>query len=257
MPAPPRAATGRFSNRVGDYVRYRPGYPAALPAWLQQTQGVDADHTVADIGAGTGISARMWLDAGHPVVAVEPNDAMRAAGQAALADMPGLRWVAGSAEATSLADASIDLVSAATAFHWFDPERARTEWARVLRPGGLAVVFWNTRAVDRSPVAAGYEALMHAFGTDYEQVTRRRPDDAAMEHWYGGGLRAMASFAHDQRLDFGGLQGRLLSSSSAPLPGQDGHAAMLDALRELFDRHAVDGYVDLAYDTRVFVGTLA
>ncbi len=251
------APTERFSNRVGDYVRHRPGYPEALVAWLRQSQGVDAGWRVADVGAGTGISTRMWRDAGHPVVAVEPNDAMREAGSAAMVGAPGVRWVAGTAEATTLDDASVDLVSAAQAFHWFDPAPTHAEWARILRPGGLAVVFWNSRDPARSPLMAGYEALLHEYGSDYGRVAERRQDDAAMQRWFGGGLRGMARFEHRQRFDFEGLRGRLLSSSSAPRAGEPGHEAMVEALRALFLRHAVDGRVDFDYDTRVFAGTLA
>lgn len=250
------APAERFTDRVDDYVRHRPGYPAALPAWLHHSQGIHADHEVADVGAGTGISARMWLDAGHPVVAIEPNPAMLSAARSVLAGHPRLRWVAAPAEATTLAEASVDIVSAATAFHWFDPQRVRGEWARILRPGGRAVVFWNSRAIERSALVAGYEALLLSHGSDYASVVARRPGDEAMLDWFGAGLQAMACFAHRQRFDFDGLRGRLLSSSSAPRPGQAGYRGMVDGLRALFERHAVDGEVDFDYDTRVFVGTL-
>lgn len=250
------APTERFSNRVGDYVRHRPGYPAGLVAWLHGTQGIDAGLQVADVGAGTGISTRMWHGAGHEVVAVEPNAAMREAGMAGFTGDPRVRWVAGSAEATTLADASVDVVSAAQAFHWFDPAPTRAEWTRVLRPGGLAVLLWNLRAVDRSPLMAEYEALQHAHGIDYARVAERHPDDDAIARWYGGGLRATASFPHVQRLDFDGLLGRLLSSSWAPQAGHPEYAPMVEALRALFDRHAVDGRVDFDYNARAFVGTL-
>lgn len=250
------APTERFSDRVDDYVRHRPGYPPALLAWLRQSQGINAGWHVADIGAGTGISTRMWLDAGHAVTAVEPNDAMRAAAQAWLADHPRLQWVAATAEATTLPDGGIDLVSAAQAFHWFDPQRVRDEWARILRPDGLAMVYWNSRAAERSALMAGYERLLHEFGSDYDCVAERRQDDQAMQHWFGEGFRAMARFPNRQRFDFDGLRGRLLSSSSAPQAGQPRHAAMIAALRELFDHHAVGGHVDFDYDTRVFAGTL-
>jgi SAM-dependent methyltransferase len=251
------APTERFSDRVADYARHRPGYPRALADWLRESLGVEPGRRVADIGAGTGIATRMWLDAGHDVVAVEPNHAMREAGIAALAGEPRLRWIAGTAEATGLGDAGVDLVSAAQAFHWFDPARTRAEWARILRPGGLAVVFWNSREPARSPLVAGCEALLHEYGRDYGQVAERHPDDAAMERWFGGGLRGTARFPHRQRFDFEGLRGRLLSSSSAPRPGEPGHAAMIADLRALFLRHAVEGMVDFDYATRVFAGTLA
>ena len=255
MPDAP-APTERFSHRVDDYVRHRPGYPPALLAWLRQSQGIDADWHVADIGAGTGISTRMWLDAGHAVTAVEPNDAMRAAAQAWLAGAPKLDWVAATAEATTLPDAGIDLVSAAQAFHWFDPVLVRAEWARILRPGGLAVVYWNSRVPEQSALMQGYEQLLHEYGSDYDRVAERHQDDDTMQRWFGDGFRAMARFPHRQRFDFDGLRGRLLSSSSAPQAGQPRHEAMIAALRELFERNAVDGQVDFDYATRVFVGTL-
>lgn len=251
------APTECFSDRVADYVRHRPGYPRALADWLRESLGVQPGRRVADIGAGTGIATRTWLEAGHEVVAVEPNDAMRQAGIAAMAGEPRVRWVAGTAEATGLDGASVDIVSAAQAFHWFDPARTRAEWARILRPGGLAVVLWNSREPARSPLVAGYEALLHEHGRDYGQVAERHPDDAAMERWFGDGLRAAARFPHCQRFDFEGLRGRLLSSSSAPRPGEPGHDAMVSDLHALFLRHAVEGMVDFDYATRVFAGTLA
>lgn len=252
--ADPHSPTERFGGRAADYARHRPGYPAALPAWLRDA-GI-APGRVADVGAGTGQSARMWLDMGHDVVAVEPNGAMRAAGAEALAGYAGLTWMDGTAEATTLDDASVGVVSAAQAFHWFDRERVRIEWARILAPGGTVVVFWNTRATRRSAVAAEFEALLQTYGRDYGAIVARKPDDAAMRDWFGRGLRASASFPHVQRLDRDGLRGRLLSASSTPRSGEPGHDAMLAALDDLFARHAVDGVVAVDYDTRVFVGTL-
>ncbi|WP_242108068.1 class I SAM-dependent methyltransferase [Luteimonas aquatica] len=248
--------TERFSNRVDDYVRYRPGYPPALLAWLRQAEGVTPDRVVADIGAGTGISTRMWLEAGHPVVGVEPNAAMREAAREWLRAFPGLRWVAAPAEATTLADASVDLVSAAQAFHWFDTDKVRGEWARILRPGGLAVVYWNSRVLEGSAFLEGYERLLRDFGTDYESVAERYQDDETMRRWFGAGFHGMASFPNRQRVDFDGLRGRLLSSSYAPRPGHPRFEPMLAALRELFDASATDGCVDFDYRTRVFAGAL-
>jgi SAM-dependent methyltransferase len=248
--------TKRFSDRVDDYVRYRPHYPAAIVEWLHDTQGVDAQWRVADIGAGTGISTRMWLDAGHAVIGVEPNAEMRTAAQRWLAAYPNLTWIAATAEATGLRDASVDLVSAAQAFHWFDLQRVRTEWSRILRPHGLAVVYWNSRVLEGSAFLEGYERVLRTFGTDYARVAERYQDDATMQRWFGAGLRGTARFPNCQRIDFDGLRGRLLSSSYAPQVGHSQHAAMLAELRELFDATAVDGCVDFEYSTRIFAGTL-
>ncbi|MCL7713991.1 class I SAM-dependent methyltransferase [Stenotrophomonas mori] len=254
---PSAAPTERFSDRVADYVRYRPGYPPALLDWLHRDIGVAAGATVADIGAGTGISTRLFLDAGHRVVAVEPNAAMRQAAERWLAaGHPQLSFAAGTAEATTLADASVGLVSAAQAFHWFDADAVRPEWRRILQPGGIALVYWNSRLLDVSPFLAAYERLLQDYGTDYSTVAERYQDDATMRAWFGAGLRGRVQLPNVQHLDFDGLRGRLLSSSYAPQPGHPRHAPMLAALRALFDAHAVDGRVAFEYRTRAFAGTL-
>jgi len=246
--------TERFSDRVADYVRYRPDYPPALLDWLQDQLGIANDWQIADIGAGTGIASRLFLDAGYRVTAVEPNAAMRAAMTEALAGARGFRAVDGNASATGLPGGSVDLVTVAQAFHWFDPERARREFRRILRPGGLAAIWWNSRRPTGTPFLEGYEALLQQHGADYAAVAERHADDAQMRAWFGAGLRGTARFEHRQRLDFEGLRGRLLSSSYTPRPGHPGHERMLQALHELFDATAVGGTVDMEYDTRVFAG---
>jgi len=205
--------TERFTTRVADYVRYRPDYPAALVDWLHREPGVPAGAQVADIGAGTGISSRLFLDGGHPVSAVEPNAAMRAAAVRWLGGDARFAAVAGSAEATTLADASVDLIAAAQAFHWFDQQAVKDEWRRILRPHGLVVVFWNSRRLSGTPFLEGYEQLLLDYGLDYSSVSERYNDDASMAAWFDGGLRGMARFDHGQLLDFDALRGRLLSSS--------------------------------------------
>ncbi|SEK77189.1 Methyltransferase domain-containing protein [Pseudoxanthomonas sp. GM95] len=249
-------STERFTSRVADYVRYRPDYPVALVEWLQRELHVPAHATVADIGAGTGISCKLFLDAGHPVIAVEPNAAMRTAAEDWLGDDERFAAVAGTAEATTLPDASVDLVTCAQAFHWFDQQAIKPEWRRVLRPGGLAVVFWNSRRLTGTPFLEGYEQLLLDYGLDYSSVAERYNDDASMAAWFDGGLRGSARFDHTQPLDFDALRGRLLSSSYAPQEGHPQHAPMLAALRTLFDTTSVDGTVGFDYDTRVFAGTL-
>ena len=247
----------RFDARAGEYDRYRPDYPPELLAWLREVPGAGPPGRVVDVGSGTGISARMFLDAGYRVIAVEPNAAMRAQAERRLGGRTGFRSVGARAEATGLADQEADLVSVAQAFHWFDREAARREFARLLRPGGICVVFWNHRRTSGSAFLEGYEKLLDEYGTDYHEVTRRYPDDWAMRAWYGTGYRAGIRLAHRQRLDWPGLWGRLQSSSYVPAAGQAGYGPMRDALRRLFMETATDGMVEMAYDTRVFAGTLS
>jgi len=246
-------STERFSDRVEDYVRYRPDYPRALVDWLHGL-GVRPDWLVADVGAGTGISSKLFLDAGHRVTAVEPNAAMRAAAERWLGGEGRYRAVDGTAEATGLPDGSVDLVIAAQAFHWFDRDKVRNEFARILSPHGLVAVFWNSRRLTGTPFLEGYERLLHEYGVDYVGVAERYADDESMARWFGRGYRGMASFPHGQQLDHEALLGRLMSSSYAPKPGHPNHEPMLHALRALFDATQDGGTVSFDYDTRVFAG---
>jgi SAM-dependent methyltransferase len=244
--------TARFSDRVADYVRYRPGYPDALTALLRDEAGVGPGAVVADLGAGTGISTEVFLRLGAEVSAVEPNAAMREAAETQFAGDPRFRSVDGRAEATGLPAASVDVAAAGQAFHWFDVEATRAELLRILRPEGWVAVFWNTRRTEGA-FLEGYEVLLQRFGTDYREVDHRRVDPGDLFQ----GPHETRSFPYAQTFDFEGLRGRLLSSSYAPGPGHPNHAPMLAALRALFDAHARGGEVRFAYDTEVHLGALS
>lgn len=256
-PMNPLDSTHRFSDRAEAYARYRPGYPPELLAWLHREQGIDASMEVADIGAGTGISTRMFLDAGHRVLAVEPNAPMRAVMKRALAANRAFSCTAGCAEATALGDASVDLISVAEAFHWFDPQATHREFARILRPQGRVAVYWNARASAGSSFLDGYEQLLRHYGTDYARVAERYANAATMQTWFGSGFHGQACFPYRQRFDYQGLRGRLLSCSYTPGPEYPQFTEMLDALRKLFDATAQEGWVDFEYDTHLFVGAIA
>jgi len=247
-------ATERFSNRVEDYVRYRPDYPRAMQDWLQREHGVTPQWLVADVGAGTGISSKLFLDADYRVIAVEPNAAMRGAAEKWLGLDEHFRALDGRADKTGLAAHSVDLVSVAQAFHWFDQDATRHEFARILRPHGLAAIYWNSRRLVGTPFLEGYEALLQRYGTDYTSVAERYADEPRMRAWFGEGYRGTGSFEHRQQLDFDSLRGRLMSSSYAPKEDHPQHAPMMQALRELFDATATNGKISFDYDTRVYVG---
>lgn len=248
-------ATTRFSDRVGDYVRYRPGYPAELVAWLGRAIGFTGDDVVADLGSGTGISTRPFLEHGNEVFAVEPNDAMRAAAEEAFVHHARFHSVRGTAEHTTLGDASVDLVVAAQAFHWFDGEAARREVMRVLRPEGHALLVWNERLVT-SPLLAAYERALQEHATDYAQVDHRNVDADRIRAFFGHADLAAATFPNTQSFDREGFFGRAMSSSYVPKEGQPGHAAMMSALARVFDEHQKRGRVTFDYETRAYAGRM-
>jgi SAM-dependent methyltransferase len=246
----------RFSNRVEYYVRYRPGYPAEVLGFLAERIGLSPNWVVADVGSGTGISTRLFLDAGHRVYAVEPNAEMRQAAEAELGDHPGFRSIEGSAEATTLPDACVDLVVAAQAFHWFDRPSVAYEFRRILRPGGWVVLLWNRRLIDASPFLWELEDLLRRFGTDYEQIEHTRIGREEIRELFGHDGFHLAEFDNRQRLDFESLKGRLYSASYCPLPGMEGHDAMLEALETLFRRRHMGGIVEIDYQTTLWYGRL-
>jgi len=254
-PPAPHDPTGRFSDRVANYVAYRPGYPDALSDALRQDLGLSAASTVADIGSGTGISTDLLLRLGCEVYAVEPNAAMRQAAETRFSTETRVHSVAARAESTTLPDASVDAVTAGQAFHWFDVDAARREFRRILRPSGLVALFWNTRRVDGTPFLRAYEALLLEFGTDYAQVNHRRVDAATLAAFFGGHWESRV-FAQEQVFDAEGVRGRLLSSSYVPGPEQARHAEMLAALQRIVESHQQDGRVRLVYDTELFFGPL-
>ncbi|MCB1601100.1 MAG: methyltransferase domain-containing protein [Lysobacterales bacterium] len=251
MPNP----TQRFSNRVADYVRYRPDYPPAVVDTLRQHCGWTGPVDIADLGSGTGLSALGFLDAGHRVYGVEPNAEMRQAAEALLSSRQNFTSIDGRAEATSLADHSVNLVIAAQAFHWFDVAAVAAESERILRPGGYRAVLWNLRRTTGSDFLDGYEALLQRFGTDYAAVSERYADSQALALYFGEDGHDEYRFDHAQHFDFEGLRGRLLSSSYAPAPGHSQHLPMLDALQALFDATSANGKVAFEYDTRLYVST--
>jgi len=250
---PASNATSRFSDRVENYILYRPGYPPECLRVLQEECGLRPSHVVADIASGTGIWSRILLQHGNRVYGVEPNAEMRQAGERLLAAFPGFTSVSGRAEATTLPDNSVDFLTAAQAAHWFDRQKARQEFFRILKPHGWLILLWNERITDSTPFLRDYERLLLDFATDYADVRHERTTDAVNE-FYDPVPYQERVFPMQQEFDYAGLEGRLLSSSYAPPPGHPKHAPMLEQLRRIFDQHAIGGRVTFAYKTRLYSG---
>jgi len=252
MPKPP---TARFSDRVEDYVRYRPGYPPEVLDLLRAECGLRPRHIVADIASGTGLFTRLLLENGNSVFAVEPNTEMREMGVRPLESYNRLVSVAGTAEETTLRSASVDFVTAAQAAHWFDLPRARAEFTRILRPEGWCVLIWNERCTESTPFLRDYEQLLLTYGTDYKEVRHERTT-AIIHEFFAPAPHQERVFDLRQRFDYEGTAGRLLSSSYAPLEGHPSHAPMMQELQRIFRAHASDNVVEFEYNTRVYYGHL-
>jgi ubiquinone/menaquinone biosynthesis C-methylase UbiE len=253
MPATNR--TSRFSDRVENYVRYRPGYPAEVMQTLRSECGLGPSHVIADIASGTGIWTRMLLENGNTVIGIEPNTEMREAGERLLAPFPKFTSAAGTAEATTLADHSVDFVTAAQAAHWFDRAPARREFVRILKPNGWLVLLWNERLTDSTEFLRKYEQLLLTFGTDYQEI-RHEHTTASVNEFFDPAPFQERVFEMRQEFDYAGVEGRLLSSSYAPGPDHPQHAAILRELRSLFAASAVQDRVAVEYKTRVYFGRL-
>ena len=236
-------------------MRYRPGYPPEVMELLKSECGLTPVWVVADIGSGTGFLTQVFLENGNRTFGIEPNAEMRRAGEEFLSSYPGFVSINGSAEETSLGNHGVDLIAAGQAAHWFEPQKARREFLRILKPDGWLVLVWNERRMD-TPFLREYEQLLLAYGTDYQEVRHERTT-AEMGAFFGPASFKEGSFPLVQEFDYAGLEGRLLSSSYTPGPEQANFASMLRELRELFDTHHVNGKVAFEYSTRVFYGRLA
>lgn len=241
----------RFSDRVANYVRYRPGYPAEALAPFRERMGIGPGSAVADIGSGTGISSAFLVGLGCRVIGVEPNAPMRAAAEEMLSGNDRFESVDGTAEDTTLPDGSVDLVAAAQAFHWFDPERSGREFRRILRPNGFIALVWNERLLDADPFHVEYERLLLRYARDYQTVRHDRFTAETLGRSFGTKI-VQETFRNRQIFDFDGLKGRMLSASYMPSESDPVFPAMIEELRSLFANHAENDRIQVLYQTNVF-----
>src|SRR2546425_8908515 len=252
---PVRDATQRFSSRVEDYARYRPGYPAEVIQLLKTECGLSAESVVADVASGTGIFTRMLLENHCRVFGIEPNAEVRRAAEEFLAGYASFTTLNGTAQSTILPDHSVDIITAAQAAHWFDPGKARQEFVRILKPGGWTVLMWNDRRINASRFSREYEDLLLRYCTDYHEL-RRLGGDLTVKAFFAPSDFQTRVFDNRQDLDYAGLEGRLLSSSYTPRAGDPKHEPMLRELRRIFESNQVNGRIIFEYDTRVYYGQM-
>ncbi len=246
-------STQRFTDRVSDYVNYRPAYPQEVIKLLEEKAGLSAGKAIADIGSGTGILTRQLLDTDCTVYGVEPNAAMRAVAEELLGKYPGFISINATAENTSLPDHSLDGITSGQAFHWFDRLATKMEFRRILRPAGFIALVWNNWESASSTFMIDYTKLLNEWGTDYQRVSRTSIDDAAIRQFFHPQPFEKYTFPNHQIFDFEGLKGRLLSSSYTPQAGHPKHEPMIEGLKEIFNTHHKNGEIRFDYTTTLYL----
>lgn len=246
-------STKRFSNRVEDYVKYRPHYPREIISFLENEYDLDNKKVIADIGAGTGISSIPFLEAGYQVKAVEPNTEMLNKAIEILGNFPEFTPVEGTAENTTLPKHSIDAIIAGQAFHWFDREKCKTEFRRILKKDGLLALIWNER-LSETPFEKEYDALIVRHAIDYVKVDHRNIKDEDIALFFDPAPMQLNVFPNKQVFDYEGLKGRLMSSSYMPAKGDAGHDEMLEDLERLFERYKENELIVINYATKLYSG---
>jgi ubiquinone/menaquinone biosynthesis C-methylase UbiE len=246
--------TERFTDRVENYSKYRPSYPAEIITFLAEEIGLDSTAKVADIGSGTGLFTELLIENNNRVYAVEPNAAMRKEAERLFGRYRNFFSIDGTAESTTLEDESVEVITCAQAFHWFDIPKTRKEFQRILDPDGYVVLLWNDRKTDSSPFLKEYEALLHKHGTDYKEVSRKwAGTEAGLDELYGDHHWKHATFQNDQLMDKEGMLGRLLSSSYVPNSGEALEKMIAD-FSDLYDRSKSNDIVTFEYITNVYYG---
>ena len=242
----------RFSGRQGDYLAGRPSYPAELLEWLGALYAPPERSAAADVGSGTGKLTAQLLRAGFRVYGVEPNGDMRRAAEALLAGDPRFTSVDGTDRDTGLADGSVDLVTAAQAFHWFDGPAFARECRRVLRPGGRVFLIWHVRR--SAPVNRELARVFQTHCPDFHGFSGGIAEDDPRIRAFFGGRYEKRRFPHPLTLDRERFLRRCLSSSYSLREGDAGYPAYLAALEALFDRFSREGLLLQPNETLAYAG---
>ena len=247
----------RFSTRVENYIKYRPNYPREIISFLKEKQILLIDSVIADIGSGTGILSEVFLKEGNQVYGIEPNIDMRKAGETQLSQYSNFVSVEGSAENTSLNSSSVEIITAGQAFHWFNLEKTRIEFLRILKPKGWVLLIWNRREKMNNEFLKEYEKFLLKYGTDYKAIEKSKLD---FDKFFGESepdrKYKYKKFDNYQIFDYDGLEGRLLSTSYIPLDGHPTFNDMMIDLKKLYEKYQQNGLIKFDYKTEVIYGQL-
>jgi SAM-dependent methyltransferase len=248
--------TERFSGRVQAYLAYRPRFPREIVPFLREHGALPEDAVVADVGAGTGMLAEIFLEAGHRVLAVEPNAEMLEACRALATHYPVLEVVDGSAEATTLPDASVDLIVVGRAMHWFDWPRAHREFQRILRPDGWVLNASNGHRDSGGRIPTRLSEILRKYRTDTAEADTTRDFEKRLRGFLDPSSWHRATLHHAMTVDFATLLGYAESLSAIPRPGERGYDGMVAELRAVFEEYQRDGVLVTPLSSNLHLGRL-
>lgn len=243
----------RFSNRVENYVKYRPVYPNEAINFLCDKLRINKKSVIAEMGSGTGILTKQIIDKAGKIYAVEPNKEMRKAAEKLLSEFINFISVDASAENTSLPDHSVDFVISAQAFHWFDRIKTKKEFKRILKNDGIVILLWNNRLFN-TDFLKQYEIILKKYANDYNKVNHLLITEKELTEFYNQFQKI--TFPNKQTFDHEGLIGRLLSSSYVPLPGEKNHNLLFKEIEKIYHIYSVDGMINFSYVTEVYWGKI-
>jgi len=244
--------TERFSDRVSNYLAYRPSYPAELIDTLAHKCSLHSGSVIADVGSGTGKLSELLLEQECSVIGVEPNTEMREAAVKLLNTYQNFKSVDGECTDTRLEDHSVDLITVAQAFHWFEPIPTKKEFERILKPDGYVALIWNKRNMDL-PFHKDYDHMLHRYCPEYAKVNHHNITDGDISAFANANPVQNFNCSYTQKFDLAGFIGRMCSSSYTPKAGSDKYAALVNAAQALFEEHESGGVVEFAYQTNLFL----
>jgi ubiquinone/menaquinone biosynthesis C-methylase UbiE len=246
--------TGNFTDKAEIYAKYRPAYPDALIDYLCSANHLKTDHLVADIGSGTGIFSRQLLEKWLAVAGVEPNDDMRKLAEQSLKPYARFTSVKATAEQTTLTANSVDLVTVAQAFHWFDHEAFKAECQRILKPDAQVALVWNSRDLT-DPIIQENAAICQKTCPNFKGFSggiEQSPEIFA--RFFNKGKYEFTTHENDMQFDREEFLGRNLSASYAPKQHDKEYEPFVRLLSELFEKHSKNGKIVLRNITRSYLG---
>lgn len=246
--------TEKFTGKADIYAKYRPSYPSEYIDYLISYNNLTPDAVVADIGSGTGKLTRLLLERNLKVLAVEPNNHMRSVAEAELNEIPGYISMKGTAEGTGIDEESVDLITVAQAFHWFDAEKFKLECRRILKPDANVALVWNCRDfsnslnVENEDICRKYCASFNGFHNGFGDMPQLDIQ------FYREGKYDYQEFACSLAYDLDGFIGRNLSASYAPGETEEHYSGFVEAIAQLFKKYMREGIVLVPIKTRSYIG---